>query len=133
MKDIREKILPKTLLVSADHTSNSRNSSSVDMRGFGAVAFFMEVGTITGNGSVTPKIQVSDDDTNWEDAPLADVVYASDETAIPKLATNVNVRFGYAGIRRYVRVATTVVATISASTYSILSVRGEPDMTPTTF
>lgn len=132
MRDIRQSILPATLLQSADHAGNGKTSDSIDMRGFNAVAFFMEVGTITGNGSVTPKIQVSDDNANWEDAPLVDIV-TDDEAAIPKLVTGENVRFGYAGIRRYVRVVTTVVATISASTYNVISVQGEPSTTPTDF
>lgn len=134
MRDIREKILPSTVLASADHTTNDKNSTSVDMQGFNALAFFMEVGTITGTGSVTPKLQVSDNNSDWEDAPVADLISdLGDGVALAALESDTNVRFGYAGIRRYVRVATTVAGTISAQTFGIIAVRGEPNVTPTSF
>jgi hypothetical protein len=133
MRDIREQILPGTVLASADHTTNDKVSSSVDMQGFNAVAFFMEVGTITTTGSVKPKLEVSDNDSDWEDAPLTDLITdAGDGNPVPDLVTDTNVRFGYSGIRRYVRVATTAVTT-TAQTFGILAVQAEPATTPTVF
>lgn len=133
MRDIREQILPATVLASADHTTNDKETASVDMQGFNSLAFFMEVGTITTTGSVLPKLEVSDDDITFEDAPLADLISdAGDGVAVPALVTDVNVRFGYAGIRRYVRVATTAVTT-TAQTFGVLAIQGEPAITPTSF
>lgn len=133
MRDIREKILPATLLQSADHVAEDMESSSVDMQGFNACAFFMEVGTITTTGSVLPKIEVSDDDATFEDAPLTDLISdVGDGNALAALVTDTNVRFGYAGIRRYARVATTALTT-TAQTFNVIAVQGEPSITPTTF
>jgi hypothetical protein len=133
MRDIREAILPATVLASADHTTTNQTSASVDMLGFNAVAFFMEVGTITTTGSVKPKLEVSDNDSDWDDAPLTDLISdAGDGNAVPDLVTDTNVRFGYAGISRYVRVATTAVTT-TAQTFGIVAVQAEPATTPTSF
>jgi hypothetical protein len=133
MRDIREQILPGTVLASADHTTTNKVSTSVDMRGFNSVAFFMEVGTITTTGSVKPKLEVSDDNSNWADAPLTDLITdAGDGNPVPDLVTDTNVRFGYSGISRYVRAATTAVTT-TAQTFGILVVQGEPAQTPTSF
>ncbi len=133
MRDIRENILPATLLQSDDHVGAGQNSDSVDMQGFNACAFFMEVGTITGTGSVTPKLQESDDDSAWTDVPNRSLVADNYEDGIPALESGVNARFGYAGNKRYVRVVTTVEGTVTASTYNVLSVQGEPTRTPTEF
>lgn len=133
MRDIRESILVATLIVAADHVADSEVSASVDMQGFNACAFFMEVGTITTTGSVKPKLEVSDNDSDWEDAPLTDLISdAGDGNPVPDLVTDTNVRFGYSGIRRYVRVATTAVTT-TAQTFGVVAVQGEPATTPTSF
>jgi hypothetical protein len=136
MKDLREKILPQTLLQGINHEGTSKNSESVDLQGFGAVAFFMEVGTLTAEegGSITPKLQVSANNSDWTDVPAIDVVTeAGEEVAIPALITDTNVRFGYSGNGRYLRVATTVAGTVTGSFYNVIAVRGEPNVTPTAF
>ena len=131
MRDLREQILPATVLASADHTTTNKVSASIDMQGFNAAAFFMEVGTITTTGSVLPKLQESVDDSVWTDVVLADLISdQGDGVALAALVTDTNVRFGYAGIQRYVRVATTAVTT-TAQTFGILAVQGEPATTPT--
>lgn len=135
MKDLREKILPQTLLQGIDHEGTSENSESVDLQGFGAVAFFMEVGTLTADGgTITPKIQVSANNSDWTDAPAIDVVTEEgEEEAIPALVSDTNVRFGYSGNGRYLRVATTVAGTVTGSFYNVIAIRGEPNVTPTNF
>ena len=132
MRDIREKILPAIVLAGADHAGDDETGTAVDMQGFNSCAFFMEVGTITGTGAVTPVMEECDTvDGTYTTVGAEDII--ADDRPLEALESGVNKRFGYAGIKRFVRPATVVTGTISAATYSIIAVQGDPSSTPTDY
>lgn len=126
MRDLKNNIEAATVLASTDHTSTEKDSAEVDLLGFDAVAFTVEVGTITGAGSVTPAIEESDvSGSGFTLAAAGDVIGVG--TA---LVSDVNQKLSYVGSKRFVRLSTTVVATITASTYGVLSVVALPHDAP---
>ena len=124
MRDLKSNINAETVLASADHVAVAQTSTGLDLKGYNSVAFIIEVGTITG-GSVTPKLQESSDNSTWTDVDALEVV-----GTLSALATNTNQKVSYNGIKRYVRVATTIVATVTAATYGVIGVRGNPAEAP---
>ena len=126
MRDLKNNITASTVLASADQAATEKDSTEVDLLGFDAVAFIVEVGTITGAGSVTPAIEESDvSGSGFTVAAAGDVVGVG-----TLLVTDTNQKLSYVGIKRYVRLSTTVVATITAATYGVLAVSAKPHDAP---
>lgn len=125
MRDLKSNIDAVTGLASADNTDTEVTGATVDLQGFDAVAFVVEVGTITGAGTVTPKLEESDDGSTWSDVASAEVV--GEFTA---LATDTNQKASYNGGKRYVRCSTVVAGVVSAATYGILNIKGCPTSAP---
>lgn len=132
MQDIREAISPATSLVKGAQTA-SDDGTTVSLQGYNAVAWFIEVGTIT-DGTHTPKIQESDDGSTWTDAPMSAVVYEDDTlSALPALESDTNMRVGYNGIKPYVRCSTVVAGATTGGVYGVTAVRGKPNRTPAAY
>ncbi len=81
------------------------NGTGVDLSG--ALDYENEVVFIT-DGTHTPKIQESDDNTTWNDVDASALV-----GTLSNLATNTNQRVKYIGIKRYIRAVVTVGGTPS--------------------
>ncbi len=120
MRDLKSNINVSTALASADHTDTDQDSAEVDLQGYNSVAFVLEVGTITGAGTVTPTLEESDTSGSGYTTVADNEVVGT----FTDLATDTNQKVSYNGIKQYVRLSTTVTGVISAATYGVLEVRG---------
>ena len=95
-----------TSLAPAARTA-SANGAGVDVANVGEVTVHWVVGAIT-DGTHTPKIQESDDNSTYTDVDAAHLV-----GSLAALAASTNQKIGYIGARRYVRAVTTIAGSPS--------------------
>lgn len=111
----------------ADRTA-SVNGSSVDTRGFESLAFAFHYGTIT-DGTFTPSLEESDDDSAWTAVAAADL--QGTFTAGTSSADETVVRVGYTGDKRYVRpVVTASGSPATGGEFSAVGILGCPHGAP---
>jgi hypothetical protein len=122
-KDLYAELAPATSLAPAARTA-SANGTGVDLQNYQANAVFITSGTIT-DGTHTPKIQDSDDNSTFADAAAADVV-----GSLTALASNTTREASYIGGKRYIRVVATVSGATTGGVYSAVVVRGRPRTLP---
>lgn len=85
--------------------SATTTGPTLDLLGFGSAAFVVNTGAIAGSGNFTAKLQESDTTTEGD---FADVDAARLQGGFPAaLAADSVVKVGYAGFKRYVRLAVT--------------------------
>lgn len=102
----------------------SANGSGVDLANYNSVAVQINAGTIT-DGTHTPKLQESDDNSSFSDVAAADL-----QGSFAAIATNTDQEVGYIGIKRYVRAVSTVAGATTGGVYSINILRGHPRNVP---
>lgn len=123
----------------------TQTSPSVDLAGYNAATIYLLAGTWT-DGTLTPVVQESDDNSTFAAVNGADLVAwtaasASDKTpvkvgnsqpsAISSAGTAVNQRIGYIGAKRYIRVVTTVTGSpATGALFDAFIVAGEPRFFP---
>jgi hypothetical protein len=95
------------------------NGTGVDLQGYEGAQVEFDVGTIT-DGTHTPKVQESDDNSAWNDVVTADLL----GTALVALASNTHQRIGYRGKKRYIRPVSTVAGATTGGVYGVMVVRG---------
>ena len=100
------------------------NGTGIDLQGYDAAMVVFHPGTIT-DGTHTPKVQESDDNSTWNDVAAAD-----QEGTLSALANNTVQRVGYKGAKRYVKAVVTVTGATSGGVYGAEVVRGLPDIAP---
>ena len=123
MRDIKNHIDEVTSIAPAAHAA-SVNGSGVDLQGFeGAMVSFI-VGTIT-DGTHTPSIEESDDDSTYTAVAAADL-----DGSLSNLASNTNQRVGYHGNKRYIRAVSTVSGATTGGVYAATVVRGKAHREP---
>lgn len=119
MKDLKNNVDAQKSIDPAAHTATI-NGAGVDLRDFrGGMAVFYP-GTIT-DGTHTPKIQESDDNSTWNDVAAAD-----QEGTLAALASATIQRVGYKGAKRYVRAVSTVSGATTGGVYGAVVMRGIP-------
>lgn len=120
-----------SLTPTAARTASASGASVDRMQGLAAYRSAMlvvHVGTVT-DGTHAFKIQVSDDNTNWTDAPAADV--QGPVVSVGSAADEQAYTLGYVGSARYMRAASTVTGTPSTGgLYSAGFVLMGPRRTP---
>jgi hypothetical protein len=92
------------------------NGTGVDTAGAGQATFHFLVGTIT-DGTHTPKLQDSADDSAYADVAAADQV-----GTLAALASNTNQKASYIGGKRYVRAVSTVAGATTGGVYAAIAV-----------
>lgn len=110
MRDLHSnlKLIAPSINVAAK-TNGTANGTGIDMAGYEGVEVVFMVGTVT-DGTHTPKIQESDDNSTYTDVAAADQI-----GTLAVLASNVHQTCGYIGTKRYIRpVITTTGATTGA-------------------
>ncbi len=123
MKDLKNHIDAVNSINPDDYTATI-NGLGIDLQGFEGSAVVFSVGTVT-DGTHTPKIEESDDNSNWMDVASID-----QEGLLSDLASDTNQRVGYKGTKRYLRAVLTVSgATIGAQAASLV-LRGIPHRAP---
>jgi hypothetical protein len=105
----------------------SVNGSGVDLRGYDSAMASVHVGTIT-DGTHTPKIQESDDDSTYTDVAAADLEGAF--TAATSSADDTVQTVGYKGDARYIRVVVTAAGTTTGGNVGATIVAGYANSLP---
>lgn len=116
-QDLVSRIAPVASLRPAARTA-SANGSGVDLANFNSCAVVIAAGTIT-DGTHTPKLQESDDNSSFSDVAAADL-----QGTFAAIATNTDQEVGYIGLKRYVRAVSTVSGATTGGVYAIYVVKG---------
>ena len=103
--------------------NSDQTGAGVDLRGFASSMAVIQSGALT-DGTHTPKLQESDDNSVYSDVSAADL-----EGALANISANTIQRTGYKGSKRYVRVFVTSSGATGAI-YSASIVRGLPSAAP---
>ena len=100
-------------------------TTGVDLAGFNAAVCVIHVGAVT-DGTHTPVLHESSDNSNWTAVAAADMV-----GSLAVLAANTNQRVGYIGRQRYIKPIITVTGSPSTGAYySAGVIRGQCDKQP---
>lgn len=102
----------------------SANGTGVDLQGFEAALVVLSPGTIT-DGTHTPKLQESDDNSSFSDVAAADLI-----GSFAALASNTIQKVGYKGAKRYVRAVVTVSGATTGGVYAATIVKGNARTAP---
>jgi len=125
MRDLEARIDAAASLTPAGNRTASANGTGVDLQGYDGAVVVIAAGTIT-DGTHTPKVQESDDNSSFTDVAAADLA----GTALVAITANSIQRISYEGIKRYIRVATTVSGTTTGGMYVAYVMRGYPSRGP---
>lgn len=117
--DLDNDISIATSLTTQAARTTSANGTGVDLSGFRAAAVFFMVGAIT-DGTHTPKLQESDDNSSFSDVAAAD-----QDGTLAALTANTNQKVSYKGRKRYIRAVVTVTGSPSTGGfYTATVIRG---------
>ncbi|ASQ10647.1 hypothetical protein [Sinorhizobium meliloti] len=106
----------------------SANGAGVDLRGYNSALVQVVAGVWT-DGTHTPKLQESDDDSTYTDVAAADllgsftVIDGADDDAQ-------TFKVGYKGNKRYIRGATTVAGATTGAVYGMIVIRSHANDAP---
>lgn len=112
-----------TSLAPAARTA-SANGTGVDMASFATITLALVVGAIT-DGTHTPKMQESDDNSTFTDVAAGDLI-----GSFTALAANTNQRVGYKGAKRYLRAVSTVSGATTGGVYAAVFLCGSARKKP---
>lgn len=121
--DIKQTTDVKTSLAPAALTATA-NGTGIDLSGFHSASVAFVVGTIT-DGTHTPKVQESDDDSTYSDVAAADLI-----GSLENLASSTNQRVGYKGTKRYIRAVCTVSGATTGGVYAAVVIRADARKQP---
>lgn len=123
MKDLQSKIGFIISIIAAAITATA-NGAGVDLQGFNSATVLFSAGAIT-DGTHTPKLQESDDNSAWNDVAAGDQV-----GSLVAITANSQQKVGYKGNKRYIRAVSTVAGATTGGIYSAIVVRGDADLAP---
>lgn len=107
----------------------SANGTGVDLTGFGTAAVVLVAGTIT-DGTHAVKLQDSDDNSTWADVSSGNRT-GSFTSLTSSSGGGATQEVGYLGIKRYLRVVTTVTGSpATGGVYGAVVVKGAPRKAP---
>lgn len=123
MKDLKN-YLDVVNSIDPDDYIATANGLGIDLQGFEGSAVVFSVGTVT-DGTHTPKIQESDDNSAWNDVASDD-----QEGTLSDLTSDTNQRVGYKGAKRYLRAVLTISGATTGAQAASLVLRGIPHRAP---
>mgnify|MGYP001244541368 CR=1 FL=1 len=123
MKDLKNYLDVVNSIDPDDYTATA-NGLGIDLQGFEGSAIVFSVGTVT-DGTHTPKIQESDDNSAWNDVASDD-----QEGTLSDLTSDTNQRVGYKGAKRYLRAVLTISGATTGAQAASLVLRGIPHRAP---
>lgn len=127
-RDLTGRLSPALSLAPAARTT-SANGSGVDLQGYESASALFVAGTIT-DGTHTPKLQESDDNSTFSDVEAGDLIGSFSAVTSSSGGDSVQ-EVGYLGSKRYIRVAVTVSGSPSTGgVYGAVIVRGHPRSMP---
>jgi hypothetical protein len=112
MKAIKDLYDISASLAPAARTA-SANGSAIDLANYLENMVVFAPGTIT-DGTHTPKLQESADNSSWSDVAAADQV-----GTLAALASNTIQKVSYIGRRRYIRAVVTVAGATTGGVYGV--------------
>jgi hypothetical protein len=121
-RDLNNQISTAVCIAPAANRTADTNGSGVDLAGYRACCALVQFGTVT-DGTWTPKLQESDDNSTFTDVAAADL--SGSFTATTSSNDETVQEVSYLGSKRYVRVA--VIETVASTTgalFNALIVRG---------
>lgn len=129
--DLHNAISSAATINPAAARTTTTNGTGVDCANYAAATVVLVNGTVT-DGTHTPKIQHSDDNSTFADADTADI--SGTFTALTSSSTAGSVQeVSYIGTKRYIRCVMTVTGSPSTGgLYSAVVVRGRPRTMPAT-
>lgn len=122
-RDFHNEFSASNSLTPAARTA-SANGTGIDLAGYRSAAVVFVVGTIT-DGTHTPKVQESDDNSSFSDVAAAD-----QSGTLAALASSTNQEVSYIGSKRYIRAVSTVAGATTGGVYAAVVVRGTPVTAP---
>ncbi len=122
MRDIKNNVDAQPSIDPATYNSN-QTGAGVDLRDFDAAMAVIQSGALT-DGTHTPKMEESDDDSTYNDVVAADL-----EGTFANIAADAVQRVGYKGAKRYIRVFVTSSCATGAI-YGAMIARVKPHVTP---
>jgi len=122
MRDMKNNVDAVKTINPAAYNSNPP-LAGVDIRGFDSALAVIQSGALT-DGTHTPKLQESDDNSTFSDVAVADL-----EGAFTVIVANATQRVGYKGGKRYIRVFVVSNGTTGAI-YGAVILRGVPHAAP---
>jgi hypothetical protein len=123
MKDLKNHIDAVNSIDPDDYIATV-NGLGIDLQSFEGSAVVFSVGTVT-DGTHTPKIQESSDNSTWNDVATGD-----QGGVFIALATDTNQRVGYKGAKRYLRSVLTITGATTGAQVASLVLRGIPHRGP---
>lgn len=118
VRDIHNDMSVANSLAPAARTATA-NGTGIDLQGYRACAVVFVVGTIT-DGTHTPKLQESDDNSTFSDVAAAD-----QSGTLAALASSTNQEVSYIGTKRYIRAVSTVSGATTGGVYAAVAIRGK--------
>lgn len=123
-RDFHNEFASANSLTPAARTTTA-NGSGVDLAGYRAAAVVFIVGAIT-DGTHTPKVQESDDNSSFTDVGASDL-----SGTLAALTASTNQEVSYIGTKRYIRAVSTITGSPSTGgVYAAVVVRGNPVTAP---
>lgn len=128
-RDIHNEFSTVSTIVPQASITATTTGTTVDLSGYRAAAVVLHVGTLT-DGTFTPTVEESDDDSSWSTVAAADLSgsFAAITTA-NDVATH---EVSYLGSKRYIRLLMTETVASAGAFFSAVVVRGNPVTGPAT-
>lgn len=118
MRDLLRTVSNVKSFVPAAQTATV-TGTGVDLQGFESAVATVNIGTLT-DGTHTPKLQESADNSTFTDVAAADQI-----GTFAALAANVLQSVGYIGQKRYIRLFVTVAGATTGAVYGGVVTRGD--------
>jgi len=123
MRDLQSKV-SATLSIASAAINATATGASADLQGFNSALVLLTTGINT-DGTHTPKLQESVDDSAWTDVAAGDLV-----GAFAVITTDTLQKVGYKGTQQYIRVVVTVSGATTGAVYGASILSGTPELSP---
>ncbi len=128
-RDIHNEISVVSTIAPVASITATTTGTTVDLAGYRAAAVVLHVGTLT-DGTFTPTVEESADDSNWSTVAAADLsgsfpaITTANDAAIHEVS--------YLGSKRYIRLLMTETVASAGAFFSAVVVRAQPLTAPAT-
>lgn len=119
MRDLEARLNALATVVPTGNRTATVNGTGIDLQGYDGALVIINADTIT-DGTHTPKVEESADNSAWNDAVATDLV----GTVLVAITAASVQRICYVGAKRYIRVTITAAGTTTGGKYNAVVVRG---------
>mgnify|MGYP000966908131 CR=1 FL=1 len=125
MRDLENRLDVAQSVVPSGNRNASVNGTGVDLQVYDGAVVIVTGDTVT-DGTHTPKVQESDDNSSYTDVAAADLV----GTALVAITAASVQKVSYVGAKRYIRAVVTVAGATTGAKFAAVVVRGYPARQP---